>query len=178
MNIMSSALRSRSLVHFRSSLGSLPRCLVCRQEQQQKISIFLGKPAIQRPSPTKTLSNGVFTQLRMFQSESEYHSIADETLEDIQDAVEMALEDKGVAEFDVTYASGVLTMVLPPHGTYVLNKQTPNRQIWWSSPKTGPRRYEYEGGEWVFTRDESQSTTLVQGLKEEIHEIYGIDLDI
>jgi len=114
----------------------------------------------------------------MFQSESEYHSIADETLEDIQDAVEMALEDKGVAEFDVTYASGVLTMVLPPHGTYVLNKQTPNRQIWWSSPKTGPRRYEYEGGEWVFTRDESQSTTLVQGLKEEIHEIYGIDLDI
>ncbi|KAL3939338.1 MAG: hypothetical protein SGBAC_005920 [Bacillariaceae sp.] len=113
----------------------------------------------------------------MFRSESEYHSIADETLEDIQDAVEMALEDEGVEEFDVTYASGVLTMALPPHGTYVLNKQTPNRQIWWSSPKTGPRRYEYEDGEWVFTRD-SQSKALEQTLKDEILEIYGIDLDL
>lgn len=175
---MSNALRSRSLVHFRSNLSSLPRCLVSRQEQQHPISTFLGKPVAQRPSPTETSSDGAFIQLRMFRSESEYHSIADETLEDIQDAVEMALEDEGVEEFDVTYASGVLTMVLPPNGTYVLNKQTPNRQIWWSSPKTGPRRYEYEGGEWVFTRDESQSTSLEQTLKDEIHEIYGIDLDL
>ena len=115
----------------------------------------------------------------MFQSESQYHSIADETLEDIQDAVETALEEKGVGEFDVTYASGVLTIALPsPHGTYVINKQTPNRQIWWSSPKTGPRRYEYEEGEWVFTRDESHSKTLGQTLKDEMHETYGIDLDL
>ena len=28
-----------------------------------------------------------------------------------------------------------MTVVLgEPHGTYVFNKQTPNRQIWWSSP--------------------------------------------
>jgi len=114
----------------------------------------------------------------MFQNESEYHRIADETLEDIQDSVETALEDLGVADFDVTYASGVLTMVLPPHGTYVLNKQTPNRQIWWSSPKSGPRRYEYDSGEWVFTRDELQSTTLVKTLKDEMYEIYAVDLDL
>ncbi len=29
---------------------------------------------------------------------------------------------------------GVLTVKLGKLGTYVINKQTPNRQIWWSSP--------------------------------------------
>ena len=29
---------------------------------------------------------------------------------------------------------GVLTVKLGAHGTYVYNKQTPNRQIWMSSP--------------------------------------------
>jgi frataxin-like iron-binding protein CyaY len=29
---------------------------------------------------------------------------------------------------------GVLTARLGPYGTYVYNKQTPNRQIWLSSP--------------------------------------------
>lgn len=29
---------------------------------------------------------------------------------------------------------GVLNVVMGEHGTWVLNKQTPNRQVWWSSP--------------------------------------------
>jgi frataxin len=120
--------------------------------------------------------------IRGFQSESHYHTAADETLEDIQDAVEQALEDKGVPDFEVTFASGVLTMVFPPHGTWVLNKQTPNQQIWWSSPLSGPRRYEYddevEEGGWVYTRDDSHSKTLVQTLQEELQEIYNVELDL
>lgn len=114
---------------------------------------------------------------RLFQSESDYHSEADETLENIQDAIDMALEDHGVADFEVTLASGVLTMVFPPHGTWVINKQTPNQQIWWSSPMSGPRRYEFEEGEWVFTRDESHSMTLAQALQQEIEEIYGVTVE-
>ncbi|KAL8627167.1 hypothetical protein Q9189_007125 [Teloschistes chrysophthalmus] len=39
--------------------------------------------------------------------------------------------------------SGVLTLAFPPIGTYVLNKQPPNKQIWLSSPKSGPKRYDY-----------------------------------
>ena len=30
--------------------------------------------------------------------------------------------------------NGVVTLKLGEHGTYVLNKQPPNRQIWLSSP--------------------------------------------
>lgn len=127
--------------------------------------------------PTNVMMTGS-TARRFFQSESEYHTVADETLEDVQDAVEGALEDARVEDFEVVLASGVLTMNLHPHGTWVLNKQTPNRQIWWSSPISGPRRYEHENGEWVFTRDDSHSMTLKQAIADEIFQIYQIKLDI
>ena len=35
---------------------------------------------------------------------------------------------------------GVLTLNLGSHGTYVINKQAPNKQIWVSSPVSGPVR--------------------------------------
>lgn len=78
-------------------------------------------------------------QVRSFQNVGQYHRVADETLESIQDAVEEYLEDNFDADADgempeVNYADGVLTISLPPRGTWVLNKQTPNEQIWWSSP--------------------------------------------
>ncbi len=43
---------------------------------------------------------------------------------------------------DVSLASGVLTIELPGHGTFVINKQVPNKQIWLSSPISGPARLE------------------------------------
>ena len=88
---------------------------------------------------------------RSFNSESEYHSKADDTLHTIQDTLEFYFEDNPqLGTPDIDYASGVLTVALP-QGTWVLNKQTPNEQIWWSSPVTGPRRYEYDG-KWIWTR--------------------------
>lgn len=57
------------------------------------------------------------------------------------------------------HQAGVLTLLLPPTGTYVLNKQPPNKQIWLSSPISGPKRYDWVagegGGEWVYLRDGS-----------------------
>jgi len=142
---------------------------------------------------------------QFFDNESEFHTVADETLEDIQDAVEIALEeyyakknddttsnhdenddDDDDDEFEIVYASAVLTMSFPPHGTWVLNKQTPNRQIWWSSPISGPRRYEYDENtcEWMYTRDNSTNggdgdgMTLTNAIKEELKQIYNIELDL
>lgn len=71
--------------------------------------------------------------------------------------------------------AGVLTLVFPPAGTYVLNKQPPNRQIWLSSPISGPKRYDYvekEGGRgrWIYLRD---GTTLSDVMRKEI----GIKLE-
>lgn len=69
-------------------------------------------------------------------------------------------------------------------GTYVLNKQPPNKQIWLSSPVSGPKRYDWvvvgEGfhqkqdagkGEWVYLRDGSSLTEI---LRKEL----GVDLDL
>lgn len=70
----------------------------------------------------------------------------------------------------------------PEIGTYVVNKQPPNKQIWLSSPKSGPKRYDYviigdgqadkagtSWGEWLYLRD---NTTLAELLFNEL----GIDL--
>lgn len=40
----------------------------------------------------------------------------------------------------------MLTLRLGELGTYVINKQTPNRQIWMSSPMSGPVRYDWAPG--------------------------------
>ena len=130
--------------------------------------------------------------------------MADETLETIQDAIEEVFEDRSNLSDsempEVNVASGVLTLSMPPHGTWVLNKQTPNRQIWWSSPLSGPRRYEYDDEEevWLYTRyvdakndavdngtdmDEAEfdhSKTLGLALSSEIKHLYdlGIELDM
>ncbi|KAL5967608.1 Frataxin mitochondrial [Taenia solium] len=74
-------------------------------------------------------------------------------------------------DYDVSYSEGVLTIKFgPQHGTYVLNKQTPNKQIWLSSPKSGPKRYDYNpsNGSWIYHHDQSD---LFELLSSEISEI-------
>jgi frataxin len=123
------------------------------------------------------------TSPRLFHSEADFHYLADETLDAIQDAMEELFEEissDDEHELEVNCASGVLTIALPPHGTWVINKQTPNRQLWWSSPISGPRRYEYDNGQWVFTRsmdeDGLAKSTLTDALREEIQELYNVNL--
>lgn len=52
----------------------------------------------------------------------------------------------------------------------MINKQPPNKQIWLSSPVSGPKRYDWDDGseEWVYSRDGSSLRGL---LKEEV----GVD---
>jgi Frataxin-like domain len=68
--------------------------------------------------------------LRGIQTEREYVPLADATLETIQDAVDSLLDRQTLIEYEVSLSSGVLTLKFPPHGTWVINKQTPNLQLW------------------------------------------------
>lgn len=43
------------------------------------------------------------------------------------------------------------------YGIYVINKQTPNKQIWLSSPRSGPKRFDFvaslngaKQGYWIY----------------------------
>lgn len=45
----------------------------------------------------------------------------------------------------------------------MLNKQPPNRQIWLSSPVSGPKRYDWVvPGGWVYLRDASALRDLLR----------------
>ena len=53
---------------------------------------------------------------------------------------------------EVSFSDGILTFE-NDQGTWVINKQRPNQQIWWSSPKSGPLRFYYDNGVWRNTRN-------------------------
>ncbi|KAJ5777529.1 Frataxin [Penicillium odoratum] len=99
------------------------------------------------------------------------------------------------SDVEAEYSAGVLNVSIPAIGTYVLNKQPPNRQIWLSSPISGPKRYdwvlegdgmhekegtrEFAHGQWIYLRDGSNLTEL---LNAEMSlslpkDIYGVLLD-
>ena len=66
-----------------------------------------------------------------------------------------------------------MNIIVPGVGTYVLNKQPPNKQIWLSSPVSGPKRYDWiveqkKGASedevtrrWIYLRDGSALTDLL-----------------
>ncbi|KAL9270029.1 Frataxin, mitochondrial-like protein [Drosera capensis] len=72
--------------------------------------------------------------------EDEFHQLADSTIHDLRQNLEEYGDRIQMDGFDVDYGNQVLTLKLGDLGTYVLNKQTPNRQIWLSSPWSFPIR--------------------------------------
>lgn len=72
---------------------------------------------------------------------------------------------------------GVLTISLGDKGTYVINKQAPNRQLWWSSPVSGPRRYAWDAAarKWANTRD---GHDMLDALCAEIRQLTGADMAV
>eukprot|EP00475_Leptophrys_vorax_P011540 TRINITY_DN180_c0_g1_i10.p1 TRINITY_DN180_c0_g1~~TRINITY_DN180_c0_g1_i10.p1 ORF type:complete len:153 (+),score=28.17 TRINITY_DN180_c0_g1_i10:52-459(+) len=84
-----------------------------------------------------------------------YHSVADHALESIVERMDVG--DIEISGMDVEYADGVVNVNLGRNGIWVINKQSPNKQIWLSSPLSGPARYDYDedSGQWVNSRDHS-----------------------
>ncbi|XP_058117355.1 frataxin homolog, mitochondrial-like [Anopheles ziemanni] len=112
-----------------------------------------------------------------------YETVCSDTLESLCDYFEEVIEETAVLKHaDVTYGDGVFTVNFgPPHGTYVINRQSPNRQIWLSSPTSGPKRYDFvpnkrtiNEGYWLYRHD---GVTLHQLLQQEISVIAGRKLD-
>jgi frataxin len=90
------------------------------------------------------------------QTKMTYEAISNETLESLSEKFDQIAEDYSNVlpdDFDVTFSNGVLTAKLGgSFGTYVVNKQTPNLQIWLSSPISGPKRFDLVNECWVYTR--------------------------
>ncbi|KIK71264.1 hypothetical protein GYMLUDRAFT_66470 [Collybiopsis luxurians FD-317 M1] len=88
-------------------------------------------------------------------SMEQYHKLSDEVMDSLLEDLEEVIGEHGEPTYEVEYNSGVLTLKLGEHGTYVINKQPPNKQIWLSSPFSGPKRYDYieSDGSWRYLRD-------------------------
>ncbi|KAG6048279.1 hypothetical protein E4U39_007525 [Claviceps sp. Clav50 group G5] len=105
-------------------------------------------------------------------SERAYHELADLYLESLLSEFEQQQDSR--EDVDVEYSAGVMTITVANKGTYVINKQPPNKQIWLSSPISGPKRYDWcvigegqtekEGtgkGTWVYARDGVSLSELI-----------------
>ena len=90
----------------------------------------------------------------------DYVALADEALDTILEKADELSDERD--DVEVELASGVLTLKIAGTGTWVLNKQVPNRQLWLSSPLSGPCRYEHVDGTWTHTRDGSSLDELLE----------------
>jgi frataxin len=111
-------------------------------------------------------------------AENQFHKLADSTLDTIFDTIEQYIDaiDLDNDDTDIEYSQGVLSVKLGGGlGTYVINKQTPNRQIWMSSPVSGPVRYDYYKGNWVYSRDGHK---LHERLEKELEQLTGVAINL
>ncbi|KAF9778172.1 Frataxin [Thelephora terrestris] len=99
-----------------------------------------------------------------------YHALSDATMDTLWESLEGLLDAEGNPNYEVEYNLG-------DHGTYVINKQPPNKQIWLSSPISGPKRYDYseEKDGWLYTRDSVALSDLLNG---EIGQIVGRQVEL
>ncbi|XP_062207087.1 frataxin, mitochondrial-like [Phragmites australis] len=114
---------------------------------------------------------------KLIMPEDEFHKLADETIHDLLEKLEEYGDSIQMDGFDIDYGNQVLTLRLGDLGTYVVNKQTPNRQIWLSSLVSGPSRFNWDAATngWIYKRTRAN---LVQLLEEEIGELCGTPVEL
>jgi len=78
-------------------------------------------------------------------TETEFHSAVDAVLARIENAVEAS------ETLDVDLEAGILTITCPDGTKVIVNRQTPNREIWIAA-RSGGFHFAWRGGEWRDTR--------------------------
>jgi frataxin len=109
---------------------------------------------------------------------SQFESRADATLARLEQALEAAAGD----ELDAELVGGILTLELEDGGIYQINKHSPNREIWLSSPVSGAWHFAWhatEGSEsegvWRSTRGAERLEDLLgRELSESLGEVIAL----
>ncbi|CAK9820585.1 Frataxin homolog, mitochondrial [Anthophora plagiata] len=112
-------------------------------------------------------SNSIGSSTTLELTPVQFEKVSDDTLDSLCEYFDELVEEAvHLLDADVSYGDGVLTIKFGnPYGTYVINRQTPNKQIWLSSPKSGPKRYDFIDGKWIYKHD---GKTLHELLNDEI----------
>jgi len=78
-------------------------------------------------------------------TESEFHRAVDAVLARIESAAERE------AALDVDLEGGILTITCPDDSRIIVNRQTPNREIWVAA-RSGGFHFRFDAGQWRDTR--------------------------
>ena len=109
-----------------------------------------------------------------------YDKKANLFLEDLTDQLELISEEDPTFISSVDSAQGVIEFDLEKVGTYVINKQPPNKQIWLSSPISGPYRFDYDSikDNWISLRDNDMNllSHLNHEIKQTSNDKYKLEL--
>jgi frataxin len=102
---------------------------------------------------------------------TEYHNISETFIEDCSILSDKLLDECEEIE-DSSMSDGVLQIKTSTKGTFVLNKQAPLHQIWYSSPISGPHHYDYdlETKRWVSDKDKHD---LQEKIERELTQVLG-----
>ncbi|KAK2768492.1 Mitochondrial chaperone Frataxin [Arachnomyces sp. PD_36] len=179
--------RTLSTLQARSSFSPLSSSPLSRPRQQILHRNIHSTPSIRKgitpdsadPTPPKPEPNVAGGSIHVTEpsplSEEQYREYAEDYFNLLMTQLEQLQED-GI-DVEAEYSAGVLNVTVPNIGVYVLNKQPPNKQIWLSSPVSGPKRYdwvvqgdkmeekqdtnEFTGGQWIYLRDGSNLSVLL-----------------
>ncbi|XP_053322488.1 frataxin, mitochondrial [Spea bombifrons] len=148
--------RRRVLAHFKSGPTPLPVAPACSYSTDRCLQTFCEQIKNNHRNVLLFSSRGTGTLTSTSTlDENAYEKLAEDTLDSLAEFFEDLADQPFTPEdYDVTFGNGVLTVKLGSDmGTYVINKQTPNKQIWLSSPTSGPKRYDWTGTMWVYSHD-------------------------
>ncbi|VFQ62193.1 unnamed protein product [Cuscuta campestris] len=152
-----------------------------REPSSYGSKLFVFKPSNNICSHTSPLDKGsqgpTTTDYHLLLEEDEYHRLANSTIHHLLEKLEEYGDLIDIDGFDVDYGNEVLTLKLGSSGTYVINKQTPNRQIWLSSPVSGPSRFDWDqiSEAWIYRRTKE---TLINVLETELEKLCGAPIKL
>lgn len=163
MSSMRAAVRplasARKLHIWRSTHHAASRSHICKS---------IAHPRLFSASPARCYKHEPTTL-----ADRRYFKLADKTLSDILTELEREADTNEILE-DVEYSDGVMNVTVAGLGTYVLNRQPPSKQVWLSSPLSGPKRFDYvDGTGWIY-RDGTQ----LKALLDEEWTAAGLKLDL
>ena len=90
-------------------------------------------------------------------TESEFLQHSDALFADIEDQI-----DEGGWDFDCQFSGNVLTLEADDGSQIIVNRHTPNQELWIAA-KSGGYHFAERDGQWLATRDGSEFFTVLSG---------------
>ncbi|OIT19440.1 PREDICTED: frataxin, mitochondrial [Nicotiana attenuata] len=174
----SSSIIRRSFLSYSSSSTHSKYLLEPSVTISKSFLSELSRSYCSHSSPLPDASQGpAAIDYRSLLQEDEYHRLANATIHGLLDKLEEYGDSVDIDGFDVDYGNEVLTLKLGDLGTYVINKQTPNRQIWMSSPVSGPSRFDWDQNSqgWIYRRTKANLRTV---LEDELEKLCGSAINL